>query len=170
MDELLIVTYSPKYKAYQRKIRNSQIERARKAVVSPSKQRKGKNQNDPARFIKQVSLTQDGEIAENVLLDLDTDKIAEEEKYDGFYAVITNLDDNIEEILKVNRQRWEIEEIFRIMKSEFEARPVYIRSEDRIRAHFLICYLSLLIYRLLKRNLKTNIHVKRFLILLENCK
>ena len=154
MEELLIITYSPKYKAYQRKIRNSQIERARKAVVSPSKQRKGKNQNDPARFIKQVSLTQDGEIAENMLFDLDTDKIAEEEKYDGFYAVITNLDDNIEEILKVNRQRWEIEENFRIMKSEFEARPVYVRREDRIRAHFLICYLSLLIYRLLENKLE----------------
>lgn len=155
MDEMLIVTYSPKYKAYQRKIRNSQIERARKSIASPSKQRKGKNQNDPARFIKQVSLTDDGEIAEKVLLDLDTDKIAEEEKYDGFYAVITNLDDNIEEILKVNRRRWEIEENFRIMKSEFEARPVYVRREDRIKAHFLTCYLSLLIYRLLEKKLES---------------
>ena len=155
MDEMLIVTYSPKYKAYQRKIRNSQIERARKSIASPSKQRKGKNQNDPARFIKQTSITPDGEIAEKILLDLDTDKIAEEEKYDGFYAVITNLDDNIEEILKVNRQRWEIEENFRIMKSEFEARPVYVRREDRIKAHFLICYLSLLVYRLLESKLES---------------
>lgn len=155
MDEMLIVTYSPKYKAYQRSIRNSQIERARNTITTPSKQRKGKNQNDPARFIKQTSITPDGEIAEKILLDLDTDKIAEEEKYDGFYAVITNLDDNIEEILKVNRQRWEIEENFRIMKSEFEARPVYVRREDRIKAHFLICYLSLLVYRLLESKLES---------------
>ena len=152
-DEILIVTYSPKYKAYQQKIRNSQIERARNTIATPSKLRKGKNQTDPARFIKQTSLTHDGELAEKILFDLDTDKIAEEEKYDGFYAVITNLDDNIEEILKVNRQRWEIEENFRIMKSEFEARPVYVRREDRIKAHFLICYLSLLIYRLLEKRL-----------------
>jgi len=155
MDEMLIVTYSPKYKAYQRKIRNAQIERARKTIVSPSKQKKCKNQNDPARFIKQTSLTPDGELADNILLDLDTERISEEEKYDGFYAVITNLDDNIEEILKVNRQRWEIEENFRIMKSEFEARPVYVRREDRIRAHFLICYLSLLVYRLLENKLES---------------
>ena len=154
MDEMLIVTYSPKYKAYQRKIRNSQIERACKTIASPSSQRKGKNQNDPTRFIKQTSLTQDGELADKTLFDLDTERIAEEEKYDGFYAVITNLDDNIEEILKVNRQRWEIEENFRIMKSEFEARPIYVRREDRIRAHFLICYLSLLVYRLIEKELE----------------
>lgn len=154
MDEILIVTYSPKYKAYQRKIRNSQIERACKTIASPSSQRKGKNQNDPTRFIKQTSLTQDGELADKTLFDLDTERIAEEEKYDGFYAVITNLDDNIEEILKVNRQRWEIEENFRIMKSEFEARPIYVRREDRIRAHFLICYLSLLVYRLIEKELE----------------
>ncbi len=163
MDETLIVTYSPKYKAYQRKIRHSQIERALKTVASPSKQRKGKNQNDPARFLKQVSLTYDGEIAEKVLLDLDIDKIAEEERYDGFYAVITNLDDNIEEILKVNCQRWEIKENFRIMKSEFEARPVYVRREDRIRAHFLICYLSLLVYRLLEKKLESKYTCKEIL-------
>lgn len=168
MDEMLIVTYSPKYKAYQRKIRNAQIERARKAIDTPSKQRKGKNQNDPARFIKQTSVTPEGELAENIIFDLDTDRISEEEKYDGFYAVITNLDDNIEEILKVNRQRWEIEENFRIMKSEFEARPVYVRREDRIRAHFLICYLSLLVYRLLENKLESKYTCEKILNTLRN--
>jgi len=168
MDEMLIVTYSPKYKAYQRKIRNAQIERARKAIDTPSKQRKGKNQNDPARFIKQTSVTPEGELAENIIFDLDTDRISEEEKYDGFYAVITNLDDNIEEILKVNRQRWEIEENFRIMKSEFEARPVYVRREDRIKAHFLICYLSLLVYRLLENKLESKYTCEEILNTLRN--
>ena len=76
--------------------------------------------------------------------------------YDGFYAVITNLEDNINEILKINRQRWEIEENFRIMKSEFEARPIYVRREDRIKAHFLTCYISLLLYRLLEKKLSGN--------------
>ena len=156
MDETIIVTYSPKFKAYQRKIRNNQIERAQKIVSAPTRQHKGKNQNDPSRFVKQTSITDDGELAQNVVYDLDTERINEEAKYDGFYAVITNIEDNVEEILKINRQRWEIEENFRIMKSEFEARPVYVRREDRIKAHFLICYLSLLIYRLLEKKLNSN--------------
>lgn len=153
MDETIIVTYSPKYKAYQRKIRNQQIERAQKIISSPGKKRKGKNQNDPARFIKQTTVTDDGELARNTIYDLDTDRIDEESQYDGFYAVITNLEDNIEEILRINKQRWEIEENFRIMKTEFEARPVYVRRDDRIKAHFLTCYISLLIYRLLEKKL-----------------
>ena len=81
------------------------------------------------------------------------DRISEEEKYDGFYAVITNLEGDVGEILKINRQRWEIEENFRIMKTDFEARPVYVRREDRIKAHFLTCYISLLIYRLLEKKM-----------------
>ena len=155
-DEILIVTYSPKYKAYQRRIRAGQIERAQKLIDNPGKKRRGKNQNDPARFIKKSAVTNDGEIAEKYTYDLDTDRIAEEEMYDGFYAVVTNLDvdDDVREILKINQRRWEIEENFRIMKTEFEARPVYVRREDRIRAHFLICYISLLVYRLLEQKLK----------------
>ncbi len=153
MDETLIVTYSPKYKAYQRKIRARQIERAEKILTSPGKKRKGKNQNDPMRFIKKTSYTPDGEIAENQRYQLDEEQIKKEEMYDGFYAVITNLDGDVKEIIKINKQRWEIEENFRIMKTEFEARPVYVRREDRIKAHFMTCYISLLLYRLLEKKL-----------------
>lgn len=155
-DEMLIVTYSPKYKAYQRRIRAGQIERAQKLIDHPGRKRRGKNQNDPARFIRKSAITNEGEIADKYIYDLDTEKIADEQRYDGFYAVVTNIDDDIQEILKINRRRWEIEENFRIMKTEFEARPVYVRREDRIRAHFLICCISLLVYRLLEQKLKRN--------------
>ena len=153
MDETIIVTYSPKYKAYQQKIRSKQLDRAQKMVDGKIKKRKGKNQNDPARFVKETKFTNEGEIAENETFELDQDRISEEAKYDGFYAVITNLEDNVEEILKINKQRWEIEENFRIMKTDFEARPVYVRRDDRIKAHFLTCYISLLVYRLLEKKL-----------------
>lgn len=153
MDETLIVTYSPKYKAYQRKIRGRQIERAEKIISTPGHKRKGKNQNDPMRFIKKTSVTPDGEIAEKQLYGLDEEQILKEEMYDGFYAVITNLEGDVSEIIKINKQRWEIEENFRIMKTEFEARPVYDRREDRIKAHFMTCYISLLLYRLLEKKL-----------------
>jgi transposase len=153
MDESIIVTYSPKYKAYQQKIRSRQLDRAQKIVDGKIKKRKGKNQNDPARFVKETKFTEDGEIAEKTAYELDQDRIHEEAKYDGFYAVVTNLEDNVEEILKINKQRWEIEENFRIMKTDFEARPVYVRREDRIKSHFLTCYISLLVYRLLEKKL-----------------
>ena len=149
----LIVTYSPKYKAYQRKIRTRQIERAERIITTPGRKRKGKNQNDPMRFIKKTSVTTDGEITEKQVYGLDEKQIKKEELYDGFYAVITNLEVDISEIIKINKQRWEIEENFRIMKIEFEARPVYVRREDRIKSHFMTCYISLLLYRLLEKKL-----------------
>ena len=153
MNETLIVTYSPKYKAYQQKIRSRQIERAKKIIDSPGRKRRGKNQNDPNRFVKKTSVTQDGEIAENNVYEIDEEQIAREALYDGFYAVITNLEGDVSEIIKINKQRWEIEENFRIMKTEFEARPVYVRRDDRIKAHFMTCYISLLIYRLLEKKI-----------------
>lgn len=153
MDENLIITYSPKYKAYQRKIRSRQIERAKKIIETPGRKHKGKNQNDPMRFVKKTSVTPDGEIAEKKVYDIDLEQIKKEEMYDGFYAVITNLEGDIREIININKQRWEIEENFRIMKTDFEARPVYVRREDRIKAHFMTCYISLLLYRLLERKL-----------------
>jgi hypothetical protein len=100
-----------------------------------------------------TSLTKDGEVAQKVLYDLDEAAIAREAQYDGFYAVCTNLDDDPSEIAKINRGRWEIEESFRIMKSEFEARPVYLQRDDRIKAHFLTCFIALLIYRILEKKL-----------------
>ena len=153
MDEIVIVTYSPKYKAYQKSIRGQQIARAVKMIEQPGRKRRGKNQNDPARFIKSTAITEDGEVAGRNIYDLDSDRISEEEMYDGFYAVITNLEGDVGEILKSNRQRWEIEENFRIMKTDFEARPVYVRRDERIKVHFLICYISLLVYRLLEKKL-----------------
>lgn len=154
MEETVIVTYSPKYKAYQQRIREQQISRARKMIEQPGRKRRGKNQNDPARFVKTIVITDDGEIAEKKIYDLDLERIENEAKFDGFYAVITNLEGDVGEILKINRQRWEIEENFRIMKTDFEARPVFVRREDRIKAHFLTCYVSLLVYRLLEKKLR----------------
>ena len=151
MDETLIVTYSPKYAAYQRKIRESQIERAQKIIGSSEKKRKGKNPNDPMRFVKRTTVTDDGEIAEKTMYDLDREQIEKEAMYDGFYAVVTNLEGDVSEIIRINRQRWEIEESFRIMKEELGSRPVYVRREDRIKAHFMICYISLIVYRLLEK-------------------
>lgn len=151
MDETLIVTYSPKYAAYQKNIRQKQIERAQKMIGSPGKKRKGKNPNDPMRFVKQTTVTEDGEIAERTIYDLDLEQIEKEEQYDGFYAVVTNLEGDVREIIRINQQRWEIEENFRIMKEELEARPAFVRREDRIKAHFMVCYISLIVYRLLEK-------------------
>ena len=102
--------------------------------------------------------------------DLDEEQIQKEEMYDGFYAVITNLEGDVSEIIKINKQRWEIEENFRIMKTEFEARPIYIRREDRIKAHFLICFLALLHFRMLKKTLKTPCTTEQLLHVLRSIK
>ncbi len=153
LEQKLIVTYSIKYRDYQRKIRNSQIERAQKTIDSNPTKIKKYNQNDYKRFIKKTSCTPDGEIAEKEIYSIDTEVIAKEEAFDGFYAVCTNLEDEAAEIIKVNNRRWEIEECFRIMKSEFKARPVYLSRDDRIEAHFITCFISLIIYRLLEKML-----------------
>lgn len=168
MDETVIITYSPKYKAYQSKIRNTQIDRAKKIIQSSDKTRKGKGSNDPARFIQRTAVTEDGEIAQKNIYELDKAKILEESMYDGFYAVITNLEGDIREIININKQRWEIEENFRIMKSEFEARPVFVRREDRIKAHFLTCFISLLAYRLLEKKLGEEFTCSQILETLRN--
>lgn len=168
MDETVIITYSPKYKAYQSKIRNAQIDRAKKMIQSSDKTRKGKGSNDPARFIQRTSVTEDGEIAQKNIYQLDEAKILEESMYDGFYAVVTNLEEDIREIININKQRWEIEENFRIMKSEFEARPVFVRREDRIKAHFLTCFISLLVYRLLEKKLGEEFTCSQILETLRN--
>lgn len=151
-DQTLIVTYSLKYGIYQRTIRERQIERALKYLKTPGSADK-RSQTDAKRFIKKTAVTDDGEIAEKAAYELDTEAIAEEAKYDGFYAVCTNLDDDPADIARINHDRWEIEESFRIMKSEFEARPVYLQRDDRIRAHFLTCFISLMIYRILEKQL-----------------
>jgi transposase len=153
LEQKLIVTYSIKYKNYQRQIRSSQIERAQKAMdTNPTKISKS-HQNDYKRFIKKTSCTPDGEIADTSVYTLNTETILNEEIFDGFYAVCTNLEDNAQDIIKINQRRWEIEECFRIMKTEFKARPVYLSREDRIKAHFTSCFMSLVLYRLLEKKL-----------------
>ena len=154
LEQKLIVTYSLKYKNYQRQIRNSQIERAKVAIANKCFKLDKCNQNYFKRFIKKTNVTNDGEIAEKKVLSLNTDTILKEEKFDGFYGVCTNLNDNAEEIIKVNQRRWKIEESFRIMKSEFKARPMYLSRDDRITAHFTTCFLSLVILRFLEKRLE----------------
>ncbi|MBQ3796050.1 MAG: IS1634 family transposase [Butyrivibrio sp.] len=151
-DQTIIVTYSLKYKEYQQTVRSRQIERAKKLIEKPSSADK-RSQNDAKRFIKKTPFTNDGEIANRAMYELDEAAIADEARYDGFYAVCTNLDDDPADIAKINHDRWEIEESFRIMKSEFEARPVYLQRDDRIEAHFLTCFIALMIYRILEKKL-----------------
>ena len=154
LEQHLIVSFSLKYRNYQQKIRNGQIERAQKLIDSGNYKQRPKNQNDPHRFIVREKVTADGEICSEEIVSLNTDAIREEERYDGFYAVCTNLDDaSVEEIIRINQKRWEIEECFRIMKTNFRARPVYLQTESHIRAHFLTCFISLMIYRLLEKEL-----------------
>jgi len=164
----LIITFSFKYFDYNRNIRNSQIERAKKSIETGNVARKGKNQNDYKRFIDSLNSTDNGEIAENVIYSINQDIIDEEEKYDGYYAVTTNLVGEIEEILKIVKGRWEIEESFRIMKSDFLARPVNLSREDRIKAHFMTCFISLFIYRLLEKKLDYKYTTSQILDTLKN--
>ena len=152
LSQRLIVSYSPKYAAYQKAIRTSQIERAQKLINNPSSANRNK-QNDPKRFIKSTAVTNDGEVADKKVLTLNQSAIELESAFDGFYAVCTTLEDDISEIIKVNKRRWEIEESFRILKSDFKARPVYLKRDDRIKAHFTTCFLALLIYRILEYKL-----------------
>lgn len=153
MEQQLVVSYSIKYRDYLRSIRNGQIERARKMVSRGETAVGRKRQNDPRRFIGTCHTTQDGEVAEKAVSYVDESIITDEESYDGFYAVCTNLEDDPETITRVNKRRWQIEECFRIMKSEFEARPAYVKRQDRILAHFITCFIALIVYRYLEKKL-----------------
>lgn len=156
LEQRLIVTYSLKYQHYQEKIRERQVTRAQRLIDSGQVLKKSKNPNDVRRFIKQTHVTKNGEVADKQQTGLDETVIDKEAQYDGFYGVCTNLEDTVEEIIKINHNRWEIEETFRIMKSEFEARPVYLSREDRIHAHFITCFISMMIFRLLEKRLPKN--------------
>jgi len=164
----LIVTFSFKYFDYNRNIRNKQIDRAKKAIENGNVKRKGKNQNDYKRFIDSLNVTENGEVAENTTYSINLETIKEEEKYDGYYALTTNLIGDINEILKIVKGRWEIEESFRIMKSDFLARPVNLSREDRIKAHFTTCFISLFIYRLLEKKLNYKYTTSQILDTLKN--
>lgn len=150
LHQYIIVTFSRKMMEYQRTIRERQLERAKKLLRLKDPEKIKKGPNDIRRFLKNTS----SDTANYVL---DMDKIHEEEKYDGFYAVATNLDDSAKDILAVAQNRYKIEDCFRIMKTNFDARPVFLRKPERIRAHFLICYTALLIYRLMEYKLDDNL-------------
>lgn len=147
LKQKIIITYSRKMAEYQKHIRNKQIERA-KALIKKGVDDIRKGPNDISRFIMKEQKAKDVYI-------LNEEKIAQEEKFDGFYALATNLlEDKEIDIININSERYKIEDCFRVLKTNFDARPVYHRLDNRITAHFMICYTSLLIYRLLKKKLK----------------
>lgn len=154
LEQKLIVTYSTKYRDYQRTVRGRQIERAQVTLTQNAKLTKT-NPNDYKRFIHTLNTTTEGEVAAHQHHQLNFSKIEQEEQFDGFYAVCTNLEDDASQIIEINHRRWEIEECFRIMKSEFKARPVYLSNDDRIEAHFMTCFISLILFRYLEQRLKT---------------
>lgn len=153
LEQKMIVTYSLKHKYYHQKIRAGQVERAEDLIKTNPKKISKARQNDHKRFIKKLSITENGEVAQTEVYSIDNVLISNESQYDGFYGLCTNLNEGIETIIKVNNRRWEIEESFRIMKHEFQARPVELSRDDRIKAHFLTCFMSLIIYRYLEKKI-----------------
>ena len=153
LKEKMIVTFSPKYAAYQKNIRDSQILRAKDIIEKYPEQFSKLPQNNAKRFIQKENITDDGECADKYKLYFNKQLEKYEAQFDGFYALCVpeDIEASVDDILKISKGRWEIEESFRIMKSEFKARPVYLQKEERIKAHFIICYLSLLIYRILEK-------------------
>jgi len=163
-EQTLIVTFSFKYEAYQASIRQDQIDRAIKAIASSSSRLDKKNQNDYRRFVKKAAHTKHGEACEHTTFSIDEEVIANEALFDGYYGLCTSLDgDDVEGICKVSARRWEIEECFRIMKTELKARPAYLSREERIRAHFLTCFIALLVYRILEKKLGGTFTVSQIL-------
>ena len=167
IEQRMIVTYSVKYRDYLRHIRSSQVQRAEKKVKTPSAIKRT-SQTDPKRFISRQSMTYDGEVAERDVYYINDEVIAQEERYDGFYAVCTNLEDDAQEIVSINRRRWQIEACFRIMKHEFKARPAYVARDDRIKAHFMTCFLALIVYRFLEKKLDNKYTVSEIVSCLRN--
>ena len=167
LEQRFIVTFSPKYKAYQQSVRESQIARAEK-IVSIGKSATVRNPDSPMRFVEETAATADGEVAVKKKFSLNTDKILREESFDGFYGVCTTLEDDVHSIIAINKQRWQIEAAFRTMKSEFKARPVYLKRDDRIEAHFLTCFLSLLITGIIQKKLETTYSMESIIETLRN--
>lgn len=168
LEQRLIVTYSVKYQEYQKNIREKQIQRAQNIIEKNPKKIGKAKQNDPKRFIETISTTSNGEVAEENHYKLNYDIINEEAKYDGLYAVCTNLEDDVKDIIKINHKRWEIEQSFRLMKSEFKSRPVYLSRDDRIKAHFTTCFLALTIFRYLEKILDESFSAEKIIDTLRN--
>lgn len=164
----LVVSYSPAYRNYARSVREKQVERLLKTLSdSPSKLSKN-GPNDVRRFLNKTACTKDGEVAERTLYSLNLEAINAEAQYDGFYGICTNLTDDVSTIIAVNKRRWEIEECFRILKSEFKTRPVYLRGDERIQAHFLTCFLSLILFRFLEKRLDNQFTCRNIICQLQN--
>ena len=168
LEQRLIVTYSVKYQEYQKNIREKQIQSAQNIIEKNPKKIGKAKQNDPKRFIETISTTSNGEVAEENHYKLNYDIINEEAKYDGLYAVCTNLEDDVKDIIKINHRRWEIEQSFRLMKSEFKSRPVYLSRDDRIKAHFTTCFLALTIFRYLEKILDESFSAEKIIDTLRN--
>lgn len=151
LEQRLIVTFSFKYREYLRHTRDKQVARAEGIIKRGAAGKYGKSQNDPKRFIKSENCTADGELAQHCTYSLNRDMIEQESRFDGFYGICTDLLDDAAEIIRINGGRWIIEDCFRITKTDFEARPVYLRRDDRIKAHFLTCFLSLIMYKYLEK-------------------
>lgn len=162
IEQRIIVSFSPKYRSYQRNIRNNQVERARK-IAAKNQKISYKNQSNPSRFLEEVKYTDTGEVAKQTEIIINEDKILEEEKYDGFYAICTTLSDDVKDIVVINKRRWEIEESFRIMKTEFKARPVYLQKDNRIKAHFLTCFMALMFIRILENKTNNKISIENLI-------
>jgi transposase len=167
IEQRLIVSFSPKHRSYARQIRKRQVERA-KITASKNKTVINRNPNSPARFLDEIHYTENGEVASDKKVCIDESKILEEERYDGFYAVCTTLEDPVKDIIKINKRRWEIEESFRIIKSEFEARPVYLQKDNRIKAHFLTCFIALLMIRIMEKKTKEKFSIEKLIDTLKN--
>ena len=181
--QTLIVTFSFKYQEYQHNLKSHQLERATKLVEEINRKNEkvknkkdierikiSKNQNDPKRFIREIKTTDSGEVANNINYEIDEEIFKNEEKYNGLYGITTNLIDDTETIIKVMNGRWEIEESFRIMKDDFDSGTVHLSREDRIKGHFITCYLSLFIYRYLEHQLKDKYTVHEIVSKLQEMK
>ena len=151
LEQRLIVTFSFKYREYLRHVRDRQVARAESIIKRGAAGKQGKSQNDPKRFIKSESCTADGELAQCSSYSLNREMIDQESRFDGFYGICTDLEDDAPAIIKTNGGRWIIEDCFRITKTDFEARPVYLQRDDRIKAHFLTCFLALILYKYLAK-------------------
>ena len=151
LEQRLIVTFSFKYREYLRHVRDRQVARAESIIKRGAAGKQGKSQNDPKRFIKSESCTADGELAQCSSYSLNREMIDQESRFDGFYGICTDLEDDAPAIIKTNGGRWIIEDCFRITKTDFEARPVFLQRDDRIKAHFLTCFLALILYKYLAK-------------------
>lgn len=153
LEQRLIVTFSFKYKEYLQHKREEQILRAQRLIDSGRAENKKKSPNDAGRFIKQENCTIDGELAQYKSFSLNQDVIDQEARFDGYYGICTDLEDDAPAIIKTNGGRWIIEDCFRITKTDFKARPVFVQRDDRIKAHFLTCFLSLILYKYLEKGI-----------------